>query len=137
MELYPSGDRLVAKLAGELDHHTARDAREHIDAAAARMHPRVLELDFGGVSFMDSSGVGLIMGRYRLMQALDGRLEVTHATPRVEKMMRLAGVSLLNVICPDSPSAASSDPAANACPPKVHENLSEEHQYKEKDGENK
>ena len=52
----------------------------------------VLVLDFGGVDFMDSSGVGLILGRAKQMQALEGRITVQKAPPAVAKMLRLARI---------------------------------------------
>lgn len=98
MELIQDGDRMTAMLVGELDHHTAKEARERIDAAVGKGGIRHLMIDFGGVSFMDSSGIGLIMGRYRLMQGLGGKMEVIHASPRMEQLMRMAGMGVLNVI---------------------------------------
>ena len=60
---------LTAYIQGEIDHDSAAEIRAHIDAAAQSRKPKVLCLDFSGVSFMDSSGVGLVMGRYRQMTA--------------------------------------------------------------------
>ena len=57
---------LTAKLSGEIDHHSAREMREAIDDAAQKLKPYCLRLDFTEVPFMDSSGVGLILGRVRL-----------------------------------------------------------------------
>ncbi len=98
MELRQSGTTLTAMLEGELDHHTAKTARERIDAAVEKNHIHLLQLDFSGVSFMDSSGIGLILGRYRLMQTAGGSLEVVNTPPQMEKLMRLAGLSQLDVI---------------------------------------
>ncbi|MBQ8683857.1 MAG: STAS domain-containing protein [Clostridia bacterium] len=88
---------LTALLTGELDHHTAGDMREKIDAAALSGRCRRLVLDFSGISFMDSSGVGLIMGRYRLMQTMGGSLQIQGAGPRLERMIRLAGLDKLPI----------------------------------------
>ena len=88
---------LTVWLSGELDHHTARPLREQVDAAIERAVPRWLKLDFHGVTFMDSSGVGLVMGRYRLMKLLGGELRVVGASARVERMMRLAGLERLDI----------------------------------------
>ena len=66
IENTPAG--LTAWLSGELDHHAAGTIREQVDHAVERYHPRELTLDFSGVGFMDSSGIGLVMGRYRLMK---------------------------------------------------------------------
>ena len=84
-----------ALLSGEIDHHTAAAMRADIDAAAAAQQPKILRLDFADVTFMDSSAVGLVMGRYRLLQGWQGKLEVTNLSERNYKMMRLAGMQAL------------------------------------------
>ena len=91
------GGELVAHLSGELDHHTAQGMREAVDAAVERFMPRRLRLDFQGVSFMDSSGVGLVMGRYRLMNSMGGALLIEGASERIGRMMKLAGLDRLNI----------------------------------------
>ena len=63
---------MTAYLEGEIDHHSARPIREQIDDEAQQSKPQMLLLDFGRVSFMDSSGIGLVMGRFRLMSELGG-----------------------------------------------------------------
>ena len=88
---------MVAKLNGEIDHHTAKQMRERIDAAVEGKRITLLKLDFGGVTFMDSSGIGLIMGRYKLMQSMGGRLELINVPAHLKKLMVLAGISKLNV----------------------------------------
>lgn len=93
---------LRAILEGEIDHHSAKAIREEIDTAAQKPGIRLVKLDFSGVTFMDSSGIGLIMGRYRLMQGLGGSLEVVRTPPHLEKLMRLAGISQLKVIKKES-----------------------------------
>lgn len=94
-------DGLTVWLSGELDHHSARLMREQIDAAVERTKPEHLCLDFSDVGFMDSSGIGLIMGRYRLMQLYNGKLEVTGTSERIQKVIRLAGLDKLNIIKPE------------------------------------
>lgn len=93
-----TADALTVRLAGELDHHAARRMREEIDAAVERTKPARLRLDFSGIGFMDSSGIGLIMGRFRLMQLYGGTLEVVGASERIRKMIRLAGLDRLNLL---------------------------------------
>ncbi|MBQ7037805.1 MAG: STAS domain-containing protein [Clostridia bacterium] len=90
-------NEITAWLSGELDHHTARVMREQIDAAVGASSASVLRLDFSGVGFMDSSGIGLVMGRYRLMQSRGGRLLVVGASERLLRVMRLAGLERLPV----------------------------------------
>ena len=60
---------LTAVLDGEIDHHCARSLREEIDQAILDYEPHQLRLDFEKVTFMDSSGIGLILGRCQQMQA--------------------------------------------------------------------
>ena len=82
-------------LLGELDHHAAKGIREEIDESLERLRPTVLTLDFKNVTFMDSSGIGLVMGRYRTMQLLNGKLVVKNASLHIRKVMRLAGLDRL------------------------------------------
>ncbi|MBE6760545.1 MAG: STAS domain-containing protein [Ruminococcaceae bacterium] len=88
---------LTALLEGEIDHHTAKAMREEIDSAAVRMEPKLLRLDFSRVGFMDSSGIGLIMGRFRLMKESGGSVEVINVPIGMAKMMRLAGLGRLGI----------------------------------------
>jgi stage II sporulation protein AA (anti-sigma F factor antagonist) len=88
---------LSARLSGEIDQAGAAGLREKIDRAADSCLPETLMLDFTGVNFMDSSGIGLIMGRYRLMQTMGGELLVTGASPRLRRMMQLGGLEQLPI----------------------------------------
>lgn len=84
---------LCAYLSGEIDHHSAQDLRERIDSQLLSVSPERLVLDFAGVTFMDSSGLGLILGRMRRMQGLGGELTVQHLPDQIKKVLDLAGVS--------------------------------------------
>ncbi|MFT8889099.1 MAG: anti-sigma factor antagonist [Ethanoligenens sp.] len=86
---------LTVYLDGEIDHHAARGIREEIDTSIERVHPDALALDFRGVTFMDSSGIGLVMGRYRAMQPFGGIVTVKNASMHIRKVMRLAGLDKL------------------------------------------
>ena len=66
----PAGDVLYAYLAGEIDHDAAQSLRIQLDDALVSRAPQTMILDFGGVGFMDSSGVGLILGRQRIARTL-------------------------------------------------------------------
>jgi stage II sporulation protein AA (anti-sigma F factor antagonist) len=87
---------LTALLSGEIDHHAAREIRSEIDGTAERVKPQKLILDFADVQFMDSSGVGLIMGRCKLMQIWNGTVEIVNLPPKIERIVSLAG---LNQLC--------------------------------------
>lgn len=90
-------NRLIIPLSGDIDHHMASRLRQDIDAVVNKNRPKVLELDFQNVTFMDSSGIGLIMGRYRLVTGWNGRLVVSHIPTQIEKLMHLAGLGSLPI----------------------------------------
>ena len=89
---------LTAKLSGEIDHHIAPRIRADIDAKCESCRPARLILDFGSVSFMDSSGIGLIMGRYRCISLLGGRMEVINIPPSLKKIFVISGIETLGVM---------------------------------------
>ncbi len=96
LELTRNEGALTVHLIGELDHHAAAPVRQQIDTAVLSCRCDRLTLDLGRLTFMDSSGIGLIMGRYRLMSSLDGTLVVQNAG-KLERMIRLAGLDRLPI----------------------------------------
>ncbi|MBQ7203634.1 MAG: anti-sigma factor antagonist [Eubacterium sp.] len=93
-----SGDLLIAYLIGEIDHHSSAVIREKIDDTIAFKKPKHLILDFKNVSFMDSSGIGLVMGRYRTMQSFKGSVEVRGINAQTKKLMELSGLSSIVIL---------------------------------------
>jgi len=91
-------DLLYAYLAGEIDHDAAQNLRIQLDDALLTRTPRTLVLDFGGVGFMDSSGIGLILGRVRTAALWGGHVTVRGLSPQLKKMAELSGVSALAVL---------------------------------------
>lgn len=89
---------LTALLSGDIDHHSATVMRQTIDRAIESSLPQKLVIDFKEISFMDSSGIGLIMGRYKLMKSINGDTEVINASPYLKKIMKLAGLELLAIV---------------------------------------
>ena len=93
---YETADaRLFVELAGELDHHSMGSLRTEVDEAIFIHNPHELILDFGQVTFMDSSGIGLIMGRYRILHPLGGRIILLRPAPHIRSILRLAGMEQL------------------------------------------
>ena len=90
--LHQNGKSLLAQLSGEIDHHGAATLREEIDARVTAVAPSVLVLDFSAVTFMDSSGIGLILGRHKLLHALGGVLVVQKAPADIKRMLAIAGI---------------------------------------------
>lgn len=95
VEIKVNGEVVTALLSGELDHHTAREMRTAIDSAVDLNMPTLLILDFSGISFMDSSGIGLVMGRFRNLSRSGAQLHITGASPQIYKVMKLAGLERL------------------------------------------
>ena len=103
-------ETVYAALSGEIDHHTAREIRESIDEAISRCVPRMLVMDFKGVTFMDSSGIGLVMGRYKLMQETGGKLHLVNIAGHLKKVMMLAGLDRLAILDkPERPARTANE----------------------------
>ena len=83
---------LYVKLSGDIDHHSAKGVRDSVDDLMRRNNPVELELDLSAVEFMDSSGLGLVLGRYKKQTDLGGRMRIINPTRRVLQILQLAGV---------------------------------------------
>jgi len=83
---------LTARISGEIDHHTAGDLRNDLDNAIEMYSPSLMIMDFEKVTFMDSSGIGLVMGRYKNISKNKGAIHVCGTNPYIYKVMRLSGL---------------------------------------------
>lgn len=81
----------VFHLSGSIDHHTVKKVREEIDRNIYQFRPREVVLDLNDVEFMDSSGLGLILGRYTRITDLGGILILVGISDEVMKIIRLSG----------------------------------------------
>jgi len=95
LQISASEELVTVYLSGELDHHNAKEVRERIDRSIESNSPKLLVLDFKNVGFMDSSGIGLVMGRYKLMQVFGGVVKVVNAPMYIKKVMKLSGLDRL------------------------------------------
>jgi stage II sporulation protein AA (anti-sigma F factor antagonist) len=95
IKLSVKGEVVTAYLGGELDHHSAREMREAIDNAIEMNIPSLLVLDFSGVTFMDSSGIGLVMGHYRLVSGNGKKIKVNNLSKRDYTIMKMSGIEKL------------------------------------------
>lgn len=93
-----SGELVIAYLVGEIDHHSASEIRSKLDNTISLRRPKHLIIDFKNVSFMDSSGIGLVMGRYRLLQSYKSTLELRNVSPQTKKLFELAGIGNIAII---------------------------------------
>lgn len=92
IEFEMTDDILIADLDGELDHHTSAVTREEIDKTAEAFHSKHLIFNFEKVTFMDSSGIGVIMGRYNKISHLGGRLVITGCNEYINRILDMAGI---------------------------------------------
>lgn len=90
-----SDKTLVITVDGEIDHHTAKFIRDEIDKAIYYYRPQNAVMDLSAITFMDSSGLGLILGRYTQMVQLGGTFKLKDPTPQITKILVLAGVDRL------------------------------------------
>jgi stage II sporulation protein AA (anti-sigma F factor antagonist) len=86
------GKTLLVSVAGELDLETAPRLRALVEARLSQTGARHLLLDLAGVSFLDSSGLGAILGRYRTVAAAGGTMGIAGARTGVKRVLRLSGV---------------------------------------------
>ena len=98
VKIISSQQKMTAYLDGDIDHHKAACIREEIDNEIMSSKPEVLKLDFDKVTFMDSSGIGLVMGRYRTISLYGGKLIVSNLSPQFYRIMKLSGIEKIATI---------------------------------------
>ena len=86
---------LLLEFSGEMDHHGARNALKEVEIAIDAALPRSLILDFAGVTFMDSSGIAVLLRAYRRLGALGGEVRVHNVPPQAARVLRAAGLDKL------------------------------------------
>lgn len=87
--------RLTILLSGEIDHHSARKTMEAITSKIDVYLPRRCVLDFGGVTFMDSSGIAIVIHTLRAMEELEGEVCLANVPPQPMKVLRAGGIEKL------------------------------------------
>ena len=93
---YNEDKLLILKLTEEIDECTAQKIRRKADYEIERYMPRKVIFDFNSVTFMDSAGIGLIIGRYRIANMLGGTIEIANVTDSIKRVLELSG--LLKII---------------------------------------
>ena len=92
--IYQKADKqLIVEITEEIDHHVAEKIRRKVDDEITRYMPRKTIFDFGRVSFMDSAGIGMIIGRYKMMKLIGGEMEIVNISPNVKKILEMSGIS--------------------------------------------
>lgn len=85
-------DKLIVIMMGELDHHSAEEVRNKIDDRIDREKINKLILNFSGVTFMDSSGIGVVIGRYKKLSLRNGVVCVTEVNDTVKRVFEISGM---------------------------------------------
>ena len=87
------GDRLVFYLSGELDEHYAKGVKEYMESVITK-NPKINNVIFNmaGLTFMDSTGIGMLLGRYKRLKKQGVRCFIEQPTVSVEKVIELSGI---------------------------------------------
>lgn len=83
---------LTARLFGELDHHTAKEVKNSIEEVIKNKEIKNLIFDFTNLDFMDSSGIGVIVGRYKLINSLGGQVVIVGTKNNIKKLLTMSGI---------------------------------------------
>ena len=91
-KFYEKDKLLVFKITEEIGDFTVQKIRRKADNEIERFMPKRVVFDFDSVTFMDSAGIGLLIGRYKFANILGGKLEVANLTPSVKKIFEMSGI---------------------------------------------
>lgn len=97
LKLYNDGARVTAAISGDIDHHEARNLREALDAMIAVSQPELLIFDLAEVGCMDSSGIGLILGRLKNVRECGGNIIIKNCRSNIAAVIKLSGLGELLV----------------------------------------
>lgn len=86
---------LIAHISGEIDHHTSAELRWKIDRALEQISGKNIIFCFREVTFMDSSGIGMMIGRYKQIKSLGGRVAIACPSPKIADILALSGLERL------------------------------------------
>lgn len=84
--------RLIIRISEDLDHHLAENIREDIDVMIEKKGLKHIVFDFDGMKFMDSAGIGLIMGRYKKVYMSGGSVDIIGIGPSIDRILRISGL---------------------------------------------
>ncbi|WP_066370112.1 anti-sigma F factor antagonist [Neobacillus fumarioli] len=92
IELETKHDVLCIRLSGELDHHTADELRDQVSAVIEKNKIRHIVLNLEQLTFMDSSGLGVILGRYKQIKQVHGEMVVCAISPSIQRLFDMSGL---------------------------------------------
>lgn len=98
IDFVETGQVLTIKLKGELDHHSAEAARVLVDEKIKNGKYSKLVIDLKGLDFIDSSGIGFVIGRYKVIRKRKGVIEIVNAGKKVRKILDMSGIGkIINI----------------------------------------
>ena len=86
------GNTLIATLSGELDHHTAKKVKDTVEEVIRNKGVMNLIFDLSSLSFMDSSGIGVVVGRYKLIKSIGGKVAIVSTSSHVDRLLTMSGI---------------------------------------------
>lgn len=86
------GSALLVQLKGELDHHSAKDVKEQLELYLRDSNIKDIIFDFEQLRFMDSSGIGVLIGRYNTIKKRNGQIAVVNVNKQIDKIMTISGL---------------------------------------------
>ena len=84
--------QLLVEITEDIDHHVSEKIRRKIDEQITRYMPRKTVFDFSRVTFMDSAGIGMIIGRYKMMKLIGGSLEIVNVGTQTKRILEMSGI---------------------------------------------
>jgi stage II sporulation protein AA (anti-sigma F factor antagonist) len=91
-KFYEEDKLLIFKITDEIDDYNAQKIRRRADYEIERYMPRKVIFDFNSVTFMDSAGIGMLIGRYKTVNLIGGKLEIANISKSVEKIFEMCGI---------------------------------------------
>ncbi len=92
IKLSKKGTTLIIRIMEDMDHHSAQYLRQKIDNELVKATVKNIIFDFSNVNFMDSSGIGIIVGRYKNIQKLNGKAAIINANPKIMQIFEMSGI---------------------------------------------
>lgn len=86
---------LIVSLSGELDHHSAGEVKGLVEEVVKNRGVKNLIFDFSGLTFMDSSGIGVVVGRYKLIRSMGGRVAIVSRSRNIDRLLTMSGIRKL------------------------------------------
>lgn len=96
---------LVVSLSGELDHHTAKKVKDMAEEVIKNKGVTNLVFDFTNLTFMDSSGIGVVVGRYKLISSLGGRVAIVNTSSVIDRLLTMSGIKKIIAVHHSLPGA--------------------------------